>query len=127
MNNRYDIEDEEYKRMKWFLSDVVKEAGNKVLLWEFSAFIRFLDKKKVDKNERMTEEAIDKMFERFKSHYKDYDESSDRDFCDALISAKNDALRDGKESAPYLTDKNLAMTVFDLYFGNQIYLYILIN
>ncbi|CAG2115773.1 unnamed protein product [Medioppia subpectinata] len=32
-------------------------------------------------------------------------------------SAKNDALRDGKESAPYLTDANLAMTVMDLFFA----------
>ena len=120
MSYRYDTEDEEYERMKWLLRDGLKESGNLVLLWEFSAIIRFIDKKMVDKNIRVTNEAIDNMFKRFKSHYKDYDESSDRDFCDALISAKNDALRDGKESAPYLTDENLAMTVFDLFFGNQI-------
>ncbi|CAG2111344.1 unnamed protein product, partial [Medioppia subpectinata] len=30
-------------------------------------------------------------------------------------AAKNDALRDGKESAPYLTDANLGMTVLDLF------------
>ncbi|CAG2183102.1 unnamed protein product, partial [Oppiella nova] len=37
------------------------------------------------------------------------------DFCDALITAKNEALREGKESAPYLTDTNLTMTVMDLF------------
>ncbi|CAG2181430.1 unnamed protein product, partial [Oppiella nova] len=41
----------------------------------------------------------------------------ERDFCDALITAKNEALREGKESAPYLTDENLAMTIFDLFFA----------
>ena len=40
-----------------------------------------------------------------------------RDFCDTLITAKNEALREGKESAPYLTDSNLSMVVFDLFFG----------
>ncbi|CAG2108040.1 unnamed protein product, partial [Medioppia subpectinata] len=55
--------------------------------------------------------------DKFTKHFDDYNESIERDFCDALISAKNDALRDGKESAPYLTDANLAMTVMDLFFA----------
>ena len=60
-------------------------------------------------------ELVEMMQAKFKSHYNDYDESIERDFCDALISAKNDALREGKESAPYLTDANLAMCIFDLF------------
>ena len=54
---------------------------------------------------------------KFKSHYKDYDESVIRDFCDTLITAKNEALKEGKESAPYLKDNNLAMAVLDLFFA----------
>ena len=38
-------------------------------------------------------------------------------FFDVLISAKNEALRDGKESAPYLTDENLSMAVLNLMVG----------
>ena len=52
---------------------------------------------------------------KYQAHYKDYDENVIRDFCDTLITAKNEALREGKESAPYLTDENLAMAVFDLF------------
>ena len=55
--------------------------------------------------------------DKYHAHYKDYDENVIRDFCDTLITAKNEALRDGKESAPYLTDVNLAMAVFDLFFA----------
>jgi hypothetical protein len=51
------------------------------------------------------------------NHYKDYNETVTRDFCDALISAKNEALTEGRESAPYLTDDNLSMTILDLFFG----------
>ena len=54
---------------------------------------------------------------KFISHYKDYNESVIRDFCDTLITAKNEALKEGKESAPYLTDNNLSMVVFDLFFA----------
>ena len=51
----------------------------------------------------------------FKNHLKDHDDSIERDFCDALITAKNEALRVGKESIPYLTDRNLAASVLDLF------------
>ena len=54
---------------------------------------------------------------KYQAHYKDYDENVIRDFCDTLITAKNEALREGKESAPYLTDENLSMAVFDLFFA----------
>ena len=52
---------------------------------------------------------------KYQAHYDDYDENVIRDFCDTLITAKNEALRDCKESAPYLTDVNLAMSLFDLF------------
>ncbi|CAG2182140.1 unnamed protein product, partial [Oppiella nova] len=42
-------------------------------------------------------------------------ESIVRDFCDALILAKNEALLEGKESAPYLNDDNITMVVWDLF------------
>ena len=59
--------------------------------------------------------SIQRSNEKLKNHYKDYEETIERDFCDAFISAKNDALREGKESAPYLKDENLAMIAFDIF------------
>ncbi|CAG2109133.1 unnamed protein product [Medioppia subpectinata] len=67
------------------------------------------------RRERLFAETIDIVKGKYIKHYDDYNESIERDFCDALISAKNDALRDGKESAPYLTDTNLSMAIFDIF------------
>ncbi|CAG2165157.1 unnamed protein product [Oppiella nova] len=53
----------------------------------------------------------------FKDHYMDYSDAIERDICDALITAKNEALREGKEWAPYLTDDNLAMSAMTLFLG----------
>ncbi|CAG2100869.1 unnamed protein product, partial [Medioppia subpectinata] len=113
----YDFEDKEFKFLKYALKDFGKELGSRAFLWEFSSIIRFLDRKMVQKNDRLVNEFIALIKDKFVKHYEDYNESIERDFCDALISAKNDALRDGKESAPYLTDANLGMTVLDLFFA----------
>ncbi len=55
---------------------------------------------------------------KYKHHYEDYNENIIRDFCDALISAKNEALNEDKESKPYLTDDNLTLVILDLFLGN---------
>ena len=62
-------------------------------------------------------DIIEMLKNKFRNHYKTYDESVIRDICDALISAKNDALSEGKESAPHLTDDNLAMAIIDTFLG----------
>ena len=58
---------------------------------------------------------IELMEIKFKSHYNDYDEHVIKDFCDALISAKNEALEEGKEWAPHLKDNNLALALLDVF------------
>ena len=67
-----------------------------------------------NKHKKLMQEFRNIFVKQFKAHYKDYSESVIRDFCDALISAKNDALNEGKESAQYLNDGNLGMTLLDL-------------
>ncbi|CAG2176594.1 unnamed protein product, partial [Oppiella nova] len=113
----YDMEDKEFKQIKYIIKDFNKEAGNHFLLWEFAPILRLLDYKLVKKQRLLLREAVDMMSTKFSSHYKDYSESIERDFCDALITAKNESLREGKESAPYLKDENLAMTIFDIFFA----------
>ena len=44
------------------------------------------------------------MSAQFTRHRKTYEEGVIRDFTDALIAAKNEANREGKESAPYLSN-----------------------
>ena len=76
-----------------------------------------IDYKMFPKMKRLFAENFELLKNKFVSHYKDYNESEIRDFCDTLISAKNDALREGKESAPYLNDNNLTFALFDLFFA----------
>ncbi|CAG2165010.1 unnamed protein product [Oppiella nova] len=106
----YNLDDYEFKRIKYILKDFSKKAGSRLLLWEFSPLIRLLDRKLVIEKDDNIIEFIDICQKKFVSHQKDYSESIERDFCDALITAKNEALREGKESVPYLTDANLTMT-----------------
>ena len=115
--NSYDLEDKEFKDLKYVLSDYVREVGPRFILWEFSPIFRLIDKKRVNKMTKLFKDTAELMKHKYISHQKDYSESIERDFCDALITAKNEALREGKESAPYLTDGNLAMTIFDLFFA----------
>ena len=79
--------------------------------------MRRLDWSMVKKFNNLWEEAVVMVNEQFKSHYENYDESIERDFSDALISAKNIALKDGKNEAAHLSDANLAITTLDAFFG----------
>ena len=97
------------------MCDFFKNEGTWAVLWEVSPLIRKIDWKGVKKHGEILEDLAKMISGKLETHYKDYDESIERDFCDALISAKNDALREGKESAPYLTDANLIITIMDIF------------
>jgi hypothetical protein len=79
--------------------------------------MRLIDRSLLNKQNKNFNEMKEMMKKKYIDHYKDYSETVTRDFCDALISAKNEALTEGKESAPYLTDDNLSMAILDLFFG----------
>jgi len=99
------------------LLNAFNELEEMFFWWEFFPIYRRFDFKRYNKSLKTMDEMRDIMKSKFKSHLKSYSETVIRDFCDSLISAKNDALNEGKESAPYLTDDNLAMTVFELFFA----------
>ncbi|CAG2165254.1 unnamed protein product [Oppiella nova] len=113
------MDDTEFKMLKYILIDVHREVGARLILWEFSPLIRLLDRNEVEKHNKVMENLVLMIRNKFKSHYSDYSAAIERDFCDALISAKNEALRGHKESSPYLTDDNLAMAVFDLFIAGS--------
>lgn len=94
--------------------DFVRELGDSLLWWEGVPGYRFLDPKYY-KSRRIVTDFIEMLRHKFYSHYKDFDQNVIRDFCDTVIAAKIEAQREGKESAPYLTDENLAMAIFDLF------------
>ena len=75
--------------------------------------MRILDWRMVKIFNLIWREAVATVNDIFISHYKNYNESIERDFSDALITAKNNALKVGKEMASHLTDANLAITTLD--------------
>ncbi|XP_054167198.1 cytochrome P450 2A9-like [Oppia nitens] len=113
----YSIDDPVFKQLKYMLTDVNEELATRRLLWEISPIVRWIDQKMIRKNEKNFSDLIDQFIDKYRLHYNDYDSSIERDICDALITAKNNALREAKESAQYLTDENLALAIFDLFFA----------
>ena len=115
-SNRYDMNEPEYEKLKYIMKDLLREANTKIPIWESFPLYRMLDPRF-----KRLKETLENYFviikDKYQAHYKDYDEIVIRDFCDTLITAKNEALREGKESAPYLTDDNLSMAVVDLFFA----------
>ena len=112
----YEMDDPEYKSMKFFMRDVYNDVDQRLIFWEMFPILRKFDKKFL-KIKAIYEKNIKLIRDKFESHYEDYEESVVRDFCDTLIAAKNDALREGKESAPYLTNESLTMVIVDLFFA----------
>ena len=55
--------------------------------------------------------------QKYHEHLKDHQKGLVRDFCDALIEAKEEAIQEDKESAPHFTDQNLSLVILDLFFG----------
>ena len=54
---------------------------------------------------------------KYKTRLGDHQKGVIRDFCDALIEAKEEAISEEKETAPYLNDGNLSLVVLNLFFG----------
>jgi hypothetical protein len=61
----------------------------------------------------LSQNIRNKYLERLNNHKK----GVVNDFCDGLIEAKEEAIIEAKESAPDLTDFNLSLVIFDLFFG----------
>ncbi|XP_054155967.1 cytochrome P450 1A1-like [Oppia nitens] len=117
LNENYTIDDPEFIKIKYVLRDLLIESGSRFLLWQYSKLVQWLDYKMVGKVSREFDELRQLIVRKFQKHYTDYTPGIERDICDALITAKYDALREGRESAPYLTDERLGYTVFDMFFA----------
>jgi ADP-heptose:LPS heptosyltransferase len=112
------MDDHELKEIKYIVFDYFQEVGNIFTMLEFAPFLRPFFSNKLNEFKQVQKRLEDYIMERYISHL-EYQEGNDQDFCDTLITAKNDAIREQKESAPYLTDKNLAFAVFDLFAGKK--------
>ena len=77
----------------------------------------FISKSSLYLNQRQFDELFDLAKQKYKNHQSDYQEEITRDFIDASMKAKNDSIKKSRESAPFLTDNNLAVTVNQLFLG----------
>ena len=111
---RYEFDDPEYLRFK-FIHEEQRKNGGAALASEFIPLLKPFVKKKIDFINSTIREFFGFLSEKYKSHLNDYQFGEIRDFTDALIFAKEDSLKNEKESAPYLTDGNLTMTLSDLF------------
>ena len=102
------------------MNELNNNTSGWVTLANFIPILRFVLKKQIDQLIFRMNELIDIMMEKYHLHQKDYQFGQIRDFTDAMISAKNDALQNEKESATYLTDRNLFFSLIDLFTGKII-------
>ncbi|XP_054165236.1 cytochrome P450 2E1-like [Oppia nitens] len=116
--NRGDfISDEEFKKYKYVFKDIDNEFQIKSKFREYLKPLKWLDRKVYEKKSKAFNEMREFILKKFKLHYIDYNPNFERDFCDALIEAKNVAISEGRKSADYLTDDRLSMCVFDMFFA----------
>ena len=113
---RYEFNDPEFLRFK-FINEEQRKLDGAGVSSEFIPFIKPFVKKKLDFMNSNMKEYLGTLKQKYKSHLKDYQFGEIRDFTDALIFAKEDSLKNEKESAPYLSDGNLTMTLSDLFFS----------
>lgn len=86
------------------ITKTIFEFGNRGIIMQFlplSAILFVPEMKNIFKIFRQYKHYL---IGQFKSHEKTFEAGVVRDFTDALIEARNEAVRDGKESAPYLTN-----------------------
>ena len=111
------MDDPEFRRLTYLNDQFNKNSNGTVLASDYIPILRLFLKKQIQQLRIDFKDFVEILKQKYLSHQCDYQEGIIRDFTDALISAKLDALQCEKESAPYLTDDNLALTLFDLFLG----------
>ena len=91
---------------------------------EFLPFLKYIPliRKRCDAMNFRLKDFFGSLKQKYQTHQSDYQDDQIRDFTDALIYAKKDSLKNEKESAPYLTDGNLSMALFDLFSGIKVFI-----
>ncbi|XP_054161123.1 steroid 17-alpha-hydroxylase/17,20 lyase-like [Oppia nitens] len=114
----YTLDDPEFRQIKYTFYDLEFETGNCFVLWEWAPIFRWLYRPDLFNHYKHHFVSLRQLIQqKFLDHRHDYQPDIERDFCDALIATADEAVHQSKESAPYLTDANLSMTVFDVFFA----------
>ncbi len=114
--DRYSIDDKEFNYFKDTI-DYFRNNSNSLAIVDRVPILKPFYLKSYNKLigliKDMSQKIRNKYLERLNNHKK----GVVNDFCDGLIEAKEEAIIEAKESAPDLTDFNLSLVIFDLFFG----------
>ena len=121
---RYSMDDPEFLRLRYTSEESNKNLTGLVVSSDLVPVLKPFVQNKVKLIRELGLEQLSILKQKYVSHQKDYQFGQIRDFTDALISAKLDALQNEKESKPYLTDDNLALALLDLFSGKRTYFFI---
>ena len=124
---RYSMDDHEFLRLRYTSEESNKNFTGLVVASDFVPVLKLFVKNRVKLIRELGLEQLSILKQKYVSHQKDYQFGQIRDFTDALISAKFDALQNEKESKLYLTDDNLALALFDLFAGTKINFFLFIK
>lgn len=114
---RYSMKDEEFFNIINSIENFKKSLKKVFMVEHFPILKLFID----NSSFYMVQNDFFKLFgmakQKYKNHQNDYQKELIRDLTDGLLAAKDDAIDSSKESAPYLTDNNLAVVLQELIIG----------
>ncbi|CAG2177149.1 unnamed protein product, partial [Oppiella nova] len=106
--------DPEYRRLH-DITNVFFQLGDKLALIEFVPILRVPLFQYVNRFRQNTENYKSFIRDNFGTHLDTYTPGVIRDFSDALIAAKLETIDGNHESAQYLTDRNIALALWDVF------------
>lgn len=115
---RYANDDPELVEFRWRTEQMVADASV-LFVVDFMPFLEIFFRTRLANIREVCRQHGSVFRDKYQEHTRDYQEGIIRDFADALISAKEESIREGKESAPYLTDANMGATLADLFNGGS--------
>ena len=93
-----------------------KEDANKTtIIADFIPILRFPLANQIKKLRKRAEMYHQFVLEELMEHQADYQNGIIRDFTDALITSKEEAIKEGQENVKHLNDFNLMLTLSDLF------------
>jgi Cytochrome P450 len=91
------------------------QLGQKLAIADSLPFMRFPLASVLRRVREVTEKYRRFVEKKLVEHKLEYQQDIIRDFADALLSSKDEAIKENKENAQYLNDYNLTLTLTNLF------------
>lgn len=116
INFRYSWDDQEFK----FFEDsfeYFRKNTSTLFITDRIPILELIYFNKMNKVRKVLMDLSLTIRSKYHERLQDHQKGIIRDFCDALIEAKEEAINEEKESAPHLNDNNLSLVILNLFFG----------